>query len=719
MPVTRAANEALFALEVSGISLRVVDFSAREEISAPFDVKLILASKTEVAFDDVIGEPAMLTIFGDGVDRYIHGMITQFMQVGTRGRFRLYRAQLQPPLSLLALKQNSRIFQNMSTADIVKQVLKEAGISSDRLDFRTQGQYQPREFCVQYCEPDLNFISRLLEEDGVFYFFEHEDDQHTLVFGDSPVCYQPIEGGGSVMLNVSDGRKPTEEYVTSFDRSRQIRSGRVTLKDYNFERPSLDLTAPAKGSSFEELEIYDYLDTYQEEGVGKKLAQVRLEAARVFQETSKGQSGCSRLVPGFTFKLSHPGGDADIPEADFDQEYLLVKVLHAGSSPQVLEEFSGAEKGQDYTNQFVCIPSSVNYRPQRTFNKPTIVGIQTAIVVGPPGEEIHTDKHGRIKIQFHWDREGKSNEKSSCWVRVSQAWTGAGWGALHIPRIGQEVVVSFLDGDPDRPLVTGQVYHGTNTPPYTLPDDKTKSTIKSNSSIGGGGSNEFRFEDKKGSEEIFLHGQKDWNTVIQNNQSSSIGVDQSTTVGTNKTIEVGSNHTEKIGAGMSLTVGASKTEVVSVNSAESVGADKELSVGGAYRVLVGKDKAEKIGGARTEVIGGARTEVIGTKRSVNVGGNSSESIGGKKTVKAGKDYSLEAGAKATVKVKEEYFLEAKKILIQAKEELSIKVGKATIVLKNNGDINIKGKNINVKGKGKINLKASKDIIIKGSKVKAN
>ena len=283
--------------------------------------------------------------------------------------------------------------------------------------------------------------------------------------------------------------------------------------------------------------------------------------------------------------------------------------------------------------------------------KPIVEGVQTAAVVGPAGEEIYTDKYGRVKVQFHWDREGKYDENSSCWIRVSQAWAGAGWGGMYIPRIGQEVIVEFLEGDPDRPIITGRVYNASQTPPYALPGEKTKSTIKSNSSLGGGGFNEFRFEDKKGKEEIFLHGQKDWTIAILNdknqtighdetmmvvnNRAKTVGVNQTETIGVNKRIKVGANHTEIIGANMS--------ETVAVNNAETIGVAKALTIGGAYQVTVGA--------AMNETIGGLKAEEIGDAKSVNVGADSSEKVAKNKSVdagsniseSAGKDLSLDAG----------------------------------------------------------------------------
>jgi type VI secretion system secreted protein VgrG len=427
---------------------------------------------------------------------------------------------------------------------------------------------------------------------------------------------------------------------------------------------------------------------------------VRLQQALVSREQAEGESYCPRLSPGFTFTLH--GHDFN----KFNREYLVTEITHSGSQPQVLQERGGGG-GSHYSNHFVAIPSSVTLRPAQVTRKPVIEGVQTAIVTGPAGEEIYTDEHGRIKVQFHWDRRGTHDEKSSCWIRVSHAWAGAGWGAIYIPRIGQEVIVEFIEGDPDRPIITGRVYHGVNRPPYELPAEKTKSTLKSDSTLGGGGSNELRFEDKKGAEEVYLHGQKDWTILIENDKNQTIGhdetlsvgnnrtkrvtVDQSETIGSNKTIAVGVNHTETIGASMSLKVGSTKTETVAINSAETIGVAKELTIGGLYQVSVGGAMNETVGGAKAEEVGGYKMIAVGLDQKETVGKSMSVTVGGDLSETVGKTHSLKA----------------KKVFIEAETEIVLKTGKARIVMKKNGDIQIDGKAIRATASGNMTLKGKK------------
>ena len=386
--------------------------------------------------------------------------------------------------------------------------------------------------------------------------------------------------------------------------------------------------------------------------------------------------------------------------------------------------------GRVFNNQFYCIPATTLYRPKRRLQKPRVHGAQTAIVVGPPGEEIYTDEFGRIKVQFHWDRVGGNDENSSCWLRVAQQMAGRQWGAIFLPRIGHEVVVSFLEGDPDQPLVTGCVYNADNMPPYELPANKTQSGWKTRSTTGGSSANfnEIRFEDKKGSESLTIHAEKDQNISVENDETTSIGNDRTESVGNNESITIGNDRTENVGANENITIGGNRTEsvgsnesitigsnrtemvgsnesiTIGVNKAETVGAAKELSIGGGYQVSVGA--------AMNETVGGAKAEEIGGVKSVNVGGSSSENIGKDKSVSAGKKMNYQCGDDFTLQG-------GKKGVIDIADELTIKVGKATVQMKKDGTITIKGKDISMNAKGEINIKAGKNVIIKGKKVLAN
>lgn len=709
--VTLSANAARFTFAVEGTEFLVSGFHVREQISRPFLVNLDLASESEIAFDAVIGKTALLTIESSDNDRYFHGIISDFSQSGSRGRFLLYKARVVPAMALLALEQDCRIFQNMTVDAIIGQILKDAGIAADSFDFRLQSSYPQRDYCVQYRETDLDFISRLLEAEGIFYFFEHKTDTHVLVFGDGTVNYQPIDREAEVLFNPGGEMQAEEESVFEFERTRRLHTGTYALQDYLFKNPALDLGVSTADKEFDKYEVYDYPGGYQNKNDGNQLAKVRLQQALLTGDTAEGQSNIARFIPGFTFELS--GHD----NSGFNQEYLITELTHQGEQPQVLAEHAGG--ASRYGNRFSAVPSSVNIRPECRTPVPVVHGVHTAIVTGPSGEEIYTDEHGRVKVQFHWDRLGKNDEHSSCWIRVSQTWAGAGWGAMHIPRIGQEVIVDFIEGSPDRPIITGRVYHGTNTPPYPLPDEKTKSTLKSDSTLGGGGSNEIRFEDKKGSEEIYLHGQKDWTIAIDNDKNQTVGNDENVKIGNNRSITVIKDQTEVIGANMTVSVNNIKTETVTINSAETVGGAKELTIGGIYQVTVGGAHNTTVGGAKLEEVGLYKNETIGAAKTTTVAGSHSKNIGKDETVSIGKNHTVTVKGKLSSEVKKEYTLKAKKISIKAEDEIVVSTGKSQLVMKKNGSILLKGKDLAIDGSGKINIKASKNMLIKGSKIKEN
>jgi type VI secretion system secreted protein VgrG len=699
--------------------LLLTGFHGREGLSTPFGFELsFLSEKNNILFKDIVGEKVVVSVvLADGEMRFFHGLIARFSQsggaVGDDVRFSQYSATMVPWLWLLTRTADSRIFQEKSVPDIVKLIFEEKGFADFKL--RLHGTYEPRNYCVQYRETDFDFISRLLEEEGIYYFFEHDEKAHTLVLADAPTEHSPCPNQETVEYQLSPGGLLDDDGITRLEMMQEIRPAQYTLNDFNFEVPTLDLTATVKTKQVlgpGEREIYDFPGEYEKKKDGERYADLRMEEEEARCTIFSGTGNCRDFTSGYRFTLANHYRD-DLN----DKPYVLTAIEHRADQGGYI---SGDAATPSYQNFFQCIPFDVPYRPPRATPKPVVQGVQTAIVVGPAGEEIYPDEHGRVKVQFHWDREGKRDENSSCWIRVSQGWAGAGWGAMYIPRIGHEVIVDFIEGDPDRPIIVGRVYHGNNQPPYPLPAEKTKSTLKSESTPGGGGSNEFRFEDKKGEEEVFLHGQKDWTIAIENdknqtvghdetldvgnNRTKTVGVDQSETIGSNKMIHVGSNHTEDIGSNMTLTVGSNKTETVTINTAETIGVAKELTIGGAYQVTVGA--------AMNETIGGAKAEEIGGIKSVNVGANSSENIGANKSVNVSDNITESAGKKISLTAGDDYTVIGKKNgVIDIKDQLTIKCGKASITLKKNGDISIKGKLINVKGTG--------NVVIKGKKILEN
>ena len=536
-------------------------FTGHEGISRLFNFELdLLSEDAEISFEAIVGQRVTIAIkLIDGSARYINGFVSRFAQSGNDNRFTYYRAEVVPWLWFLTRTADCRIFQNMPVPDIITKIFSELGFT----DFQKslQGNYEPREYCVQYRETDFNFVSRLMEQYGIFYFFKHEKSKHTLVLADSPSAHQPCPGQARARYEGAAGAAQQEDFVNGWHIEQQLGSGKYALSDYNFETPSTSLAVNVPGTinvgGNGKYEVFDYPGEYMQKAQGENLAKIRMEEDEAGAVVVNGASNCRAFCSGFKFDL------AEHYRQDMNRTHLLTEVHHAASVGGSYSNDAGGEASSSYSNTFVCIPHTTPFRPRRVTPKPVVQGVQTAVVVGPSGEEICVDKYGRVKVQFHWDREGQKNENSSCWIRVAQNWAGKRWGNLFIPRLGNEVIVSFLEGDPDQPIITGSVYNAEQAVPYDLTKDKTKSTMKSDSSKGHGGFNELRFEDKKGGEQIFLHAQKDMDCRVKNDAREWIGKDrhlivkgkQKELIEGDKHLNVKMNHNEKVGQTLSIKAG--------------------------------------------------------------------------------------------------------------------------------------------------------------------
>lgn len=735
-----------FELEVgphAAGELGVLSFEADEAISTPFRLAVTLAPPEGLEVDParLLGTAACLHLrLGDGETRYLHGLVAGVRCWEAAGQAdRRVRLRVVPTLATLRQTRRCRVFQELTVPEIVDRILGDAGVERRA---SLSGSYAPRRFCVQYDESDLDFVHRLLEEEGIFYFFEHAPDRHTLVLGDSPGAYGRLPGGERIPFREPAGAVAAMERIEAFSRRLEVRADKVSLRDFDYLRPDLDLTSSA-GAGGGRLEIYAYPGGYTENAAGARRAALRLEAERAQAEGAGGSSVSRRLVPGHVFEL------AEHPLAGLDGQYLLLSVRHRGQQAEVAghvlpgDPAAGEER---YRNDFTCLRKEVPFRPPRRTRRPVIAGPQTAIVTGPAGEEIHTDEHGRVKVQFHWDREGEKDDRSSCWIRVSQAWAGPGFGAVYLPRVGQEVVVEFLEGDPDRPLVSGAVYNGVNPPPLQLPAEKTRSTLRTASSPGGEGFNELRFEDASGQEEIYLHAQRNMDVVVEHDRAERVGAsdrlvvqaDRTSEIGGNRSVQVelddtsrvngsqylevagdrtttvGGGHTETVSGDQAMTVGGASSLSVGRTASETVGLAKTLNVGGAYLVTVGGAMNEAVGGVRTEEVGGAKVEVVGAKRSevvvgsrsVRIGGDLTEKVGKGRTLKVGKDLTVNVGGKLSQQAGKTYVLKAKEIVLSAESSFSARIGSSTIEVKRGGQITIDGAKIQLSAKGALVLKGA-------------
>ncbi len=478
----------------------LVDLHGEERISGLFRFELELVSPEKALdFKAIVGKGVTVTVQGMAKEkpRFIHGICTRFIQAGRVGKQTRYRAELHPWLWLLGKTSDCRIFQEKSVPDILKALFQELGFSSgEHFKDSLKGSYTPRPYCVQYQETALDFVSRLMEDEGIHYYFTHEDGKHILVLTDDSASAVPCPNLDKARYVEQFSTSTDEDAVVECTLEEEIVAGKYAATDYNFEMPSTSLLAEVAGESGK-LELFEYPGGHIEKSPGDARAKLRIEAEEARAVRLSGTSTCRAFTAGHGFKLDEHDRD------DANTDWVLLSVVHRGSQ-------------EGYTNTFEAFPKKTTFRPPRITPKPAIPGTQTAVVVGKSGEEQWTDEFGRIKVQFHWDRKGAKDDKSSCFVRVSQPWAGKSWGAWFLPRMGQEVVVSFIDGDPDRPLVTGSVYNAEQTVPYALPGSQTKSTILSRSTKEGDAGNELRFEDKKDSEEFYAHAQKDMLFEVEN-----------------------------------------------------------------------------------------------------------------------------------------------------------------------------------------------------------
>ncbi|MEW6518155.1 MAG: type VI secretion system tip protein VgrG [Thermodesulfobacteriota bacterium] len=628
--------------------LLLARFQGSEGVSRLFHFELELFSEYHnVSFEKIIGENVTVSLFlADGSRRHFNGLISRFSHEHGMDdqesslRFSRYHATMVPWFWLLTRTADSRIFQKLSVPDIVKKIFDEHGFADYSL--RLSSTYGVRDYTVQYRETDFNFISRLLEEEGIFYFFEQEEKKHTLVLADSPMEHKPCPGQESARCRISGGSFLEEDMLTTLKVAREIRAGKYSINDFNYEIPNADLKVSVDSKHVlgpGDREIYDYPGLYAKRQEGDHLATIRMEEEEARITTLTGAGNCRSFAGGCRFRLL----DYCRPDLN-DKDYVLTSVTHDARQEGVYTGGSGGltggEAGVAYSNQFQCIPHEVPFRPVRSTPRPVVEGVQTAIVVGPSGEEIYTDKLGRVKVQFHWDREGQRNENSSCWLRVSQSMAGNSWGAVFLPRVGHEVIVEFIEGDPDRPIITGQVYHGTNLPPYKLPDEKTRSTFKSNTSPDGGAFNEIRFEDKKGEEQLFIHAAR------------------------NQDIRVVQDCFEWVGASRHLIIKTDQFVKVENNRNMEVAADHKEQIGKDLHVKVAGKEARAVGGSLSLTVDGDVTEVFKAGHSEDTTGS--------------------------------YYLNAMGVVIEAMQGITLKCGSSSVVIDPSG-VTVSGLKVTLDG----------------------
>ncbi|MBE5204395.1 type VI secretion system tip protein VgrG [Pectobacterium sp. FL60-S17] len=540
----------------------VVDFQLSEALNQPFALSLNLASAlSDVDFGAVLDQPCELLVWYEGeLKRRVSGIISAFAQGDTGFRRTRYQAEVRPALWRLGLRTNARLFQAQKPEVIIGTLLEESGITD--YAFALRHDHAPREYCVQYRESDLAFVTRLAAEEGLYFFHEFEEGKHRVVFSDDAGA---LSKGPELFFNLANQGLSEGDYVRRFRYAEAVSTAEVALKDYSFKTPAYGLLHSKMSGELshqrESYQHFDYPGRFKQDPSGKAFTGYRLDALRANAMTGSGESNAAMLMPGSSFTLT------EHPNPTLNSGWQLVAITHSGQQPQALEEESGGEP-TTYSNSFEVMSAKSTWRADLPY-KPMVDGPQIATVVGPAGEEIYCDEYGRIKLQFPWDRYGSSDDQSSCWVRVSQGWAGGQYGLIAIPRIGHEVIVSFLEGDPDQPIVTGRTFHATNPSPYPLPANKTRTSLRT-STHKGAGFNELRFEDQAGQEEVFIHAQKDMNTVVLNNRSTTVTADHTESVGGNQAVSVVKDQSTEIQGQQSIAVTKNRNTIVDDNDSLQV-----------------------------------------------------------------------------------------------------------------------------------------------------
>ncbi|MBF8669089.1 type VI secretion system tip protein VgrG [Pseudomonas putida] len=596
------------------IQFEVLSFELDEAISAPFQLKLELIShEDEVDFGQLLDKPVLFTIWQhERPLRYVHGVVSTFSQ-GETGFYRTrYHALVEPVLARAGLRSNWRIFQHKTVPQILELMLKRQGIA--RFEIKSMGEHQVREFCVQAGETDLDFIARLAGEEGFVYRFEHTPKHHLLVITDRLLALGQISrsalkaddeeddfldeddiGPDQVLYRANSGGDQARPCLRRLRYSEQVRTARQVQRDYTFTNPQYRQEHRAGDSSIthqsRDYERFDYPGRYKRDAVGVPFTATRLTALRHDARIAEVEGDDVRLQPGLSFTL------IEHPRKDLNAHWRVMRVHHEGNQfTSLQEEAAGAEQGTRYSQEAVLVPGRIEWRPA-PLPKPRIDGPHMATVVGPPGEEIYCDEWGRVKVSFPWDRESKNNEFSSCWVRVSQGWAGGSWGSMAIPRIGQDVIVQYVNADPDQPMITGRTYCGDQLPPYDLPEHKTRMTIKSQTHKGNG-FNELRFEDELGRQEVFVHAERDMNTKVKHDQTLSVGNDRATATGRDLTTSIARDET--------IDTGRDRRDHVHQDRFTSIDRNDIHSVGNTSRITIAADHSLNIGGNQSLVIEGTR-----------------------------------------------------------------------------------------------------------------
>ncbi|MUK78648.1 type VI secretion system tip protein VgrG [Aliivibrio fischeri] len=622
------ANQSKFELDVTtvDIPLQVYEFTGEEKIGESYQFDITFTCEDpDLILEQWLQLPARLSICGDNANsdsntRFVHGVIQSMEQISTSFRFSMYRLSLVPVFSLLSLRHNYQIFQHKPVHDIISEMYSKAGILNHHYEIELHHTHECRDYCVQYGETDTQFIQRIMAEEGLISYFEHTESQSKLIISDGKETHTNLP---ELEFMPENGMVQESDVIYSLAKAQHVQTGKYSIKDYAFQQPKQMIKAEKSTEQVEDTASEEALEFYDYQALNQ--ANLYLERKRTNQTVLCGESDSPQLVPGYFQPISHH------PIEALNTNWLITSVKYEGRQPQVLEEL--AEGTSHFESRFQCIPWSIPYRLAK-IEKPSIHNIDTAMVTGPENEEIYCDEYGRVKVQFHWDRNGQADEKTSCWLRTSQGWAGNQYGQFVLPRIGHEVIVSFIHGDPDKPIITGSLYNGDNKPPYSLPEHKTRNTFKTSSSIGADNFNELRFEDKKASEQIYIHAAKDMDSQIQNNLTSEIfndahsvvHHDQFHQVTKDNHLTVQSDNLSSIKGDAHLQVSGSIQQKIQGSRLEQIGTELHIKVGNKAVLDAGSELTITTGSSTMKLDSGG-IHLLGAAIDLNKGGSAGSGSG--------------------------------------------------------------------------------------------
>ena len=689
-----------------GDDLKFHTLDGSDELGRLFEFRIeALADSHSLSLKDMLGKPVTVRIEQQDLStRYLNGIVARATLAGRRAeRHYGYELVVRPWMWLATRRSDCRIFQNRTVPDIVQEVLAPYGFP---IENKLTESYVPREYCVQYNETDTAFVLRLMEFEGIYFYFRHAADNHTLVLCDAMSSHVALPGYETIPYIAQDRTAiADEEHIDGWLPAQEVSVGKHQTTDYDYTKPRADLSAQKvdpRGHDHDSFASFEWPGGYRDDAPGAHYSRVRLEEQQAEHERANADTDVRGAAPGHLFTLAH------CPRADQNREYLIVRCRYRFQENAYASD-QGAEAVVHQTMMLVQ-PSSLPYRSPRETPRPRTNGPQTATVVGPPGEEIWTDQYGRVKLQFRWDRYGQSNQDSSCWVRVSSPWAGGGFGGVQIPRVGDEVVVDFLNGDPDEPIVTGRVYNGEKMPPWGLPGSATQSGLLSRSSPGGttDHANAFRFEDKKGAEQLWMHAERNFDAETEADHTLSVGNNHTHTVGNDETMQVKNNRQRSVGQNETVNIGQNRVAQIGVDETHGVGGNRTRTVGKNETVTIAANRDATIGGIHTETVAKAKTETIGEAKTLNVGqmyqttsqdmktlvaSSHTEEIGARTSTIAnahthtvGGEHTVNVGANHTTNVQHQ-------MLVNAGDQLSLVCGMSSIVMKRDGTITIQGVHI--------------------------